>query len=166
MRSIQTGWIVTVSKQRWCRWVGCSRGLMRVRPGWCAAWIRSLRTIRLRHHQRSISLRRRVGRVRRRRVRHAARSTLGAVPEVEAALGTGDVSGAHVDVLDRAMNGLSAAQRELLAGQGERLAAIATRCTPEQFARVLRRELERLDPTIGEDRLSETETQHQPAVLG
>jgi hypothetical protein len=78
---------------------------------------------------------------------------LGAVPEVEAALGDGYVSGAHVDVLDRALRGLTPEQRALLAGQGARLAAIAARCTPEHFANVLRRELERLDPTIGEDRL-------------
>ena len=79
---------------------------------------------------------------------------LGAVPEVEAALADGDVSVAHVDVLERAMNGLDADQRALLAAQHTRLVAIATRCTPEHFARVLRRELERLDPTIGEDRLA------------
>ena len=79
--------------------------------------------------------------------------TLGAAPELEVALGDGDVSVGHVDVLERAMNGLDAAQQALLAGQHTRLAAIATRCTPEHFARVLRRELERLDPTIGEHRL-------------
>ena len=53
--------------------------------------------------------------------------TLGAAPELEVAFGDGDVSVGHVDVLERAMNGLDAAQQALLAGQHARFAVIATR---------------------------------------
>jgi hypothetical protein len=80
---------------------------------------------------------------------------LGAVPELEDALTEGDVSVGHVDALARAMKDLTPEQRELLASQGPRLAAIAARSTPERFAKVLRAELDRLDRRSGEERLEQ-----------
>jgi hypothetical protein len=79
---------------------------------------------------------------------------LGAVPELEGALASGELSVGHVDVLARALQHLTPEQRALLAGQGARLALIAARSTPEQFARVVRHELIRLDARVGEERLA------------
>ena len=78
---------------------------------------------------------------------------LGAVPAVEGALEAGQVSAAHVDVLGRALKHLTEQQCAQLTSQGVRLAEIASRSTPEQFARVLRTELARLNAHSGEGRL-------------
>ncbi|MCU1394369.1 MAG: hypothetical protein JWM34_2797 [Ilumatobacteraceae bacterium] len=80
--------------------------------------------------------------------------TLGAVPEMDEALATGAVSADHVDVLGRALKRVEDEdQRAALVADGERLAAIAGRTSPEQFDRRLRQEINRLDPSEGEERL-------------
>ena len=78
---------------------------------------------------------------------------LDSVPELETSLEAGGVSGAHVDVLANAMSGLKPEHQEALAADADRLVAIAERCTPEEFAKVLRREVARLDARSGEERL-------------
>ena len=80
-------------------------------------------------------------------------AALDEVPELEPALAAGEVSVGHVDVLQRALKRLQPEQRELLAGDGARLAAIAARSTPEEFDRILKREVARLDRREGEDTL-------------
>ena len=80
--------------------------------------------------------------------------TLDAVPQLEEPLSTGECSADHVDALGRALQRLDAAQREQLAADGERLAAIAVRTTPEEFEAALKREVARLDPTEATDRLT------------
>ncbi|MCU1397759.1 MAG: hypothetical protein JWN62_868, partial [Acidimicrobiales bacterium] len=80
-------------------------------------------------------------------------STMGAVPEVETALGAGRVSGDHVDVLSAALARLSPADRERLTADGARLASVAASLTPEQFDRFLRHEIARLDRSEGVERL-------------
>ena len=81
-------------------------------------------------------------------------ATLDSVPELEATLGAGECSTEHVDALARALQRLQAEQREQLAAEGERLAAIAARTTPEEFDKVLKREVGRLDPGEATDRLT------------
>ena len=78
---------------------------------------------------------------------------LDSVPELETSLEAGGVSGAHVDVLANALSGLKPEDQEALAADADRLVAIAERCTPEEFAKVLRREVARLDARSGEERL-------------
>ncbi|MCU1365235.1 MAG: hypothetical protein JWN39_874 [Ilumatobacteraceae bacterium] len=80
-------------------------------------------------------------------------STMGEVPDVEAALGAGRVSGEHVDLLGAALARLSPMDRARLAADGARLATVAAGLTPEQFDRFLRGEIARLDSTEGEERL-------------
>ncbi len=78
---------------------------------------------------------------------------LGALPEIESALSTGQLSASHVDALARTMRDLTPEQRTLFAAQGAQHATIAQRSTPEQFARYLRREAQRFSKRAGEDRL-------------
>jgi hypothetical protein len=81
-------------------------------------------------------------------------ATLDSVPELEAPLSAGECSSEHVDALGRALRRLEAAQRAELAADGERLAGIAARTTPEEFDKVLKREIARLDPSEPTDRLT------------
>ena len=81
--------------------------------------------------------------------------TLAAIPELQTALGAGEVSIAHVDVFTRAVQHLTSQQRLLLAEQNTRFTAIAARSTPEHFARVLRHEIHRLDTRAGETRANQ-----------
>ncbi|MCU1394280.1 MAG: hypothetical protein JWM34_2708 [Ilumatobacteraceae bacterium] len=80
--------------------------------------------------------------------------TLGEVPELEAALGAGEVSLDHVDAVTRVLKRLSAADRSALAADGARLAAMAAGSTPEQFEKRLKREIARRDPREGAARLA------------
>ena len=80
---------------------------------------------------------------------------LGALPEIESALSTGQLSASHVDALARTMRDLTPEQRTLFAAQGAQHATIAQRSTPEQFARYLRREAQRFSKRAGEDRLTQ-----------
>src|SRR5687768_16794047 len=62
--------------------------------------------------------------------------TLGELPVLEDALREGAVSGAHVDALSRGLRQLEPDDRRaLLDGDGARLTRLATRQTPDEFAR-------------------------------
>ncbi len=75
-------------------------------------------------------------------------ATLGEVPEVEDALAAGDVSTDHVDRLTGALDRLGERRGEL-AADGQGLANLASRTTPEQFSRKLEERIARLDETEG-----------------
>jgi hypothetical protein len=65
--------------------------------------------------------------------------TLGELPVLEDALRDGAVSGAHVDALSRGLRQLEPSDRRaLLADDGARLARLARRQTPDEFARTVR----------------------------
>ena len=66
------------------------------------------------------------------------------VPQLADALDDGTVSGAHLDVVARALRGLEPDDRALLAGDGDWLATIAARSTPDQFARAVRQRVNRI----------------------
>ena len=80
--------------------------------------------------------------------------TAASVPELGASLADGRVSGDHVDVLTRTLRGLTPPLREQLIEEGERLAKIAERSTPYEFARSVRETARRLETASdGLDRL-------------
>jgi len=79
--------------------------------------------------------------------------TLAAVPELEDALAAGDVSAEHVDAVTRAARRLRPEDRSKLTGDGERLAEIAARSTPEAFEKHLKSEIARIDSREGGERL-------------
>ncbi len=64
-------------------------------------------------------------------------TTVAAVPELGAVLGTGEVSGAHIDAVTAALAGLEPAQRAVLAACGAELAVLAAGSTPDQFRRTV-----------------------------
>ena len=89
----------------------------------------------------------------------AARATkrvdaLDAVPEFEGSLEDGGVSGGHVDALGAALANVKPEYRDVFAADAARLLAVAERCTPEQFARFLTREIDRLDARAGDEKLA------------
>lgn len=59
-------------------------------------------------------------------------------PKLGEALSNGDVSPDHVDVVAQALNQLQPAERALLAGEHEWIAAIAAKSSPEGLAKALR----------------------------
>jgi hypothetical protein len=80
--------------------------------------------------------------------------TAASVPELGASLADGRVSGDHVDALTRTLRGLTPPLREQLIEEGERLAKIAERSTPDEFARSVRETARRLETASdGLDRL-------------
>jgi Domain of unknown function (DUF222) len=79
--------------------------------------------------------------------------TVAAVPELGVVLERGAGSGAHVDVVTRALRPLSVEQRERLAGRGEVLAEAAAGLSRDEFARVVRAEVRRVCVDDGVDRL-------------
>ncbi|MGZ4723670.1 MAG: DUF222 domain-containing protein [Ilumatobacteraceae bacterium] len=86
-------------------------------------------------------------------VLHRAETTDQA-PEFGVSLDAGRVSGAHVDVLGRALRQAEPAVRAKLLGESRRLALIAEQSTPDEFARTMRTETRRLeDDGDGEARL-------------
>jgi hypothetical protein len=80
--------------------------------------------------------------------------TLGAMPALETALAAGKVTAEHVDAVGRAMKRLKPEQRESMAGDDARIAAIAARSTPEQLEATLKVEVVRLDSKEGTERLA------------
>ncbi len=66
-------------------------------------------------------------------------------PEFGLSLDAGRVSGAHVDVLARALRQLEPDTRATLLGESRRLALIAEQSTPDEFARTVRAETRRLE---------------------
>jgi len=80
--------------------------------------------------------------------------TVDQVPEFGKALDAGRLSGAHVDVLTRALGRLEPDQRGGLIGQAASLVLIAEHATPDEFARTVRNEIRRLEqPGDGVERL-------------
>ena len=80
--------------------------------------------------------------------------TLDDVPELEEALAAGDVSAEHVDAVGRALRRLQPDHGAQLTADGERLAQIAARSTPEEFEAHLKREVARLDQREGDTLLA------------
>ena len=78
---------------------------------------------------------------------------LDAVPEMETALTAGSVSTEHIDSLGRALKRLSGPSRDALAGDGARLARLASGSTPEEFDKTMSVEVARLDAREGGERL-------------
>ena len=70
----------------------------------------------------------------------AARAgVLGEVPQLEPALAAGDVTAAHVDVLERGLKNLEHEdRRRVIADEGARLARLAARQTPDEYAKTVR----------------------------
>ena len=80
-------------------------------------------------------------------------TTTAAVPELDIALRHGNTSGAHVDVVSRAMRQLSPDQRNRLAQRGDVLALAAASLPRDEFARAVRAEVRRIHDDDGIDRL-------------
>jgi len=77
------------------------------------------------------------------------------VPQIGASLDAGRVSGAHVDVLTRALRQAEPEVREGLLDQASALVSIAEAATPGEFARTVRNEVRRLEqPCDREERLA------------
>jgi hypothetical protein len=84
-------------------------------------------------------------------------------PTLEGKLRSGEVSAEHVDVLGRGAKQLEAAQRETLFGEhGDRLAQIAARSTPEEFAKAVK---QTVDQVSLDDGLSRLERQKRATSL-
>lgn len=79
--------------------------------------------------------------------------TTAAIPQLGAALQTGDTSGGHVDVVTRALRPLTSDQRQLLAERGDALALAAAQLPRDEFARTVRTEIRRIHSGDGIDRL-------------
>ncbi len=77
-------------------------------------------------------------------VLHRAETTEQA-PEFGTSLEAGRVSGAHVDVLARALRQLEPAARQRLVDQAPRLVLIAEHVTPDEFAHTVRAEARRIE---------------------
>ncbi len=80
--------------------------------------------------------------------------TVQLVPEFEASLDAGRVSGVHVDVLGRVLRELEPATRQLLVDVAGSLVLVAENVTADEFARTVRAEARRLEAdSDGLDRL-------------
>jgi len=85
-----------------------------------------------------------------RRAKAAAR-----LPELSEQLGSGGVSGEHVDVVSQALARLPADRRERFAREyGSRIAAAAARSTPDELRVVVERWVREFDGSDGIDRLA------------
>lgn len=71
--------------------------------------------------------------------------TVKQIPEIGRSLEAGRVSGAHVDVLTRALAQLQPAPRQQLIDAGPSLVAIAENVTPDEFARTVGAQARRLE---------------------
>ena len=80
--------------------------------------------------------------------------TLAATPKLAGALGDGETTAAHIDVVTRAGAQLPAAQRDELLARADTLVAVAAVSTPEQFARRVALEVKRIQADDGIDRLA------------
>ena len=80
-------------------------------------------------------------------------ATVDALPSLGVALTDGDVSGAHVDVVGRALRALEPEHREQLAAQAGWLVEHAVASSPDQFERTVRAEVRRLQASDGMARL-------------
>jgi hypothetical protein len=78
------------------------------------------------------------------------------IPELAAALGSGEASGAHVDVVTNALRGLQPDQKQRLAERGSLLARAASEQSADEFAKTVRRHR---DDVTGDGGLSGLEQQ-------
>ena len=81
--------------------------------------------------------------------------TTTANPQLDPVLARGEASGGHVDVVTRAMRQLTAVQQRQLADRGDELALAASQLSRDEFARVVRSELRRIQTDDGIDRLQQ-----------
>jgi len=79
-------------------------------------------------------------------------STLNEVSSFESAMGAGHVSGAHVDVVGTALRQFDGKDRRELATRLERLVGVASAATPDEWARRVRAEMQKLDDHDGQKR--------------
>jgi hypothetical protein len=80
--------------------------------------------------------------------------TLAATPKLAGALGDGETTAGHIDVVTRAAAQLPPAQRKALLEQADALVAVAAVSTPEQFARRVALEVKRIQADDGIGRLA------------
>ena len=81
--------------------------------------------------------------------------TVAAMPELGVVLEQGQASGAHIDVVTRALRQLPAGRRERLVKRGEVLALAATMLPRDEFARTVRNEVRRIHADDGIGRLQQ-----------
>ena len=81
--------------------------------------------------------------------------TADAIPEIGAVLADGQTSGAHVDVVTRALRQLTEGQGNQLALRGDVLALAAALLPRDEFARTVRAEVRRIQSDDGIDRLQQ-----------
>ncbi len=81
--------------------------------------------------------------------------TVTTIPQLGVALQLGDASGAHVDVVTRAMRQLTPDQRDRFVERGDVLALAAASLPRDDFARTVRAEVRRIHTDEGIDRLQQ-----------
>ena len=79
--------------------------------------------------------------------------TTAEIPQMRSVLANGEASGSHVDVITRALRQLTPGQRGQLADRGDQLALAASQLPRDEFARVVRTEVRRIQTDDGIDRL-------------
>ena len=79
-------------------------------------------------------------------------STLDEVPPFEGAMEAGNVTAAHVDVVGTALRQVDAADRRELATRLAQLVGVAAAATPDEWARRVRAEMQKVDGDDGEKR--------------
>jgi hypothetical protein len=88
--------------------------------------------------------------------------TLGAFPQLEQAFEQGRISSAHIDAVARATHQLTEDEKAKLASRSDWLNNVATHATPDNFARAVKSEVERIHADGGVTRL---ERQRRDASL-
>jgi len=88
--------------------------------------------------------------------------TLGAFPQLEQAFEQGRIGSAHIDAVARATHQLSEGEKAKLASRSDWLNNVATHSTPDNFARAVKSEVERIHADGGVTRL---ERQRRDASL-
>ena len=85
--------------------------------------------------------------------------TVAAIPEIGAALDTGDIAGAHVDVITAALTNLEPTQQATLTAAGPELAVLAATSTPDQFRRTVAARVRQIEADDGIARLARQKRQ-------
>jgi hypothetical protein len=88
--------------------------------------------------------------------------TLGAFPQLEQAFEQGRIGSAHIDAVARATHQLTEGEKAKLASRSDWLNNVATHATPDNFARAVKSEVERIHADGGVTRL---ERQRRDASL-
>jgi Domain of unknown function (DUF222)/HNH endonuclease len=86
-------------------------------------------------------------------------TTAEAVPEIGEALANGSVTAGHIDAATRALGQLEPAQQEQFADTVAKLVPVAERTNPDQFEKILKREIEMQRLVDGEKRLERQRAQ-------